>query len=162
HDDQEDHGDEPGTHAGLVPGLLSSHAQVPRLSGRGTSLEEVRVRRAVAASLATVLTAAGVAACGHDDSPSASRLTWQEAGLPAPDGQRAVVRDVTWCSGRWVVVGATADAAGNTRPAAWASTNARDWQTLRLRPGSDFYTAQEVLSSVACSDGRLALFGAKP
>jgi hypothetical protein len=32
---------------------------------------------------------------------------------------------------------------------------------VRLRPGRDFYTSREILGSVACSRGRLAVLGAK-
>ena len=77
-----------------------------------------------------------------------------------PAGERALVRAATWCAGRWVVVGATAAGNGRTRPAVWTSPDARTWHSLRLRPGSDFYTAREILTSVACSHGRLALLGA--
>jgi hypothetical protein len=88
-------------------------------------------------------------------------LSWQESGLPAPDGQRAMVRAATWCAGRWVVAGATADDGGHTRPAVWVSRDARSWQNLVLHPGGDFYAAQEILTSVACSRGRLAAIGSK-
>jgi hypothetical protein len=72
-----------------------------------------------------------------------------------------VVRAATWCAGRWVVVGATSDAQGRTRPAVWTSPDARTWRPARLRPGRDYYTSREILGSVACSRGRLALLGAK-
>jgi hypothetical protein len=88
-------------------------------------------------------------------------LTWADTGLPVPDGERAVVRAATWCAGRWVVVGATATADDRTRPAVWTSTDARHWQTTPLHPGHDFYTAREILGSVACSRGRLGVLGAK-
>lgn len=107
--------------------------------------------------------ASGVGACsqGHTTASPWPRLSWHGSGLPAPAGQRAVVRAATWCDGQWVVVGATADAGSRTRPAVWVSTDARTWRTLTLHPGSDFYTAREILTSVACSHGRLALLGAK-
>jgi hypothetical protein len=62
---------------------------------------------------------------------------------------------------RWVVVGATADAENRTRPAVWASNDGREWEAIPLHPGNDFYTAREILGSVACSRGRIALLGAK-
>lgn len=67
-----------------------------------------------------------------------------------------------WCAGRWVVVGATADARGNTRPAAWESTDARQWRPLRIHPGTDYYAVRAVLGSVGCARGRLAALGEKP
>ena len=100
-------------------------------------------------------------ACGgHQDLPWA-HLSWQSAVLPVPDGSRAVVRSATWCDGRWVVVGATADRAGDTRPSVWASADGRTWRNVRLDPADDYYAAREVLTSVACSRGRLAVLGAK-
>jgi hypothetical protein len=59
------------------------------------------------------------------------------------------------------VVGATSEANGRTRPAVWTSPDARTWRSERLRPGRDYYTSREILGSVACSHGRLALLGAK-
>jgi hypothetical protein len=105
-----------------------------------------------------------VSACsGVDRSPEPQplHLTWLGTGLPAPDGERAVVRAATWCAGQWIVAGATATADGDTRPAVWTSTDARHWQSTGLHPGRDFYTAREILDSVACSRGRLAVTGAK-
>jgi len=117
-----------------------------------------RASRAIAA-LAVLLLGA-VTACGHENRP-AQHLSWQSAALPVPDGSRALVRSATWCAGHWTVVGATADTAGNTRPAVWTSTDGRTWGTVRLHPGSDYYAAREILTSVACSQGRLAMVGAK-
>jgi hypothetical protein len=107
-----------------------------------------------------VLLLAAMTACGHQDRPT-EHLSWQGAALPVRDGSRAVVRSTTWCDGRWVVVGAMAAASGATRPAVWTSADGRTWRTLRLHPGSDYYAAREILSSVACSRGRLAMVGAK-
>jgi hypothetical protein len=70
-------------------------------------------------------------------------------------------RDATWCGGRWVVVGATSDATGDTRPAAWSSSDAGTWRPIALRPGRDYYAARALLGSVACSRDRLAVLGAK-
>ncbi len=113
--------------------------------------------------LAAAMASALVACAGSDRSPDpvSLHLRWQRTALPAPDGERALVRAATWCAGRWVVVGATADGDDRTRPAVWASGDGRQWQSLALHPGADFYTAREILTSVACSNGRLAALGAK-
>jgi hypothetical protein len=60
-----------------------------------------------------------------------------------------------------MVVGATADAAGLTRAAAWSSRDARSWQPLGLHPRGDYYAARAILTSAGCSRGRLAVLGAK-
>jgi len=110
----------------------------------------------VGALVATV----GLSACGHDDPPW-SDLAWHAARLPVPPGYRAMVRGATWCDHRWVVVGATADVRGRTRPAVWESTGGEHWQALVLHPGADYYAARAILTSVGCSHGRLAVLGAK-
>jgi len=115
----------------------------------------------VRALAGAVLLLGGVTACGHQDSPWAD-LSWRSATLPVPDGSRAVPRSATWCDDRWVVAGATADAAGTTRPAVWTSPDGETWDTVRLDPLSDFYAAHEILGSAACSHDRLALLGARP
>jgi hypothetical protein len=112
------------------------------------------------ALLGVASTAASLTACGHHE-PVWDHLTWHAVQLPVPAGDRAMVRGATWCDGRWVVVGATADTRGNTRPEVWSSGDGRHWRTLRLRPGGDFYAARAVLTSVGCADGRLAVLGAK-
>ena len=94
--------------------------------------------------------------------PPWEHLSWQAQRLPVPDGSRAMVRGATWCAGRWVVVGATADAGGNTRPAVWSSPDGRRWSGLGLHPGNDYYAAHAILTSVGCSHDRLAALGAKP
>src|SRR5215813_6981686 len=93
------------------------------------------------------LVAGGVGGCssGGSSATPGHALSWHASGLPAPAGQRAVVRAATWCDGQWVVVGATAESDSRTRPAAWVSPDAHDWQSLTLHPGSDFYTAREIL-----------------
>ncbi|GLY20520.1 hypothetical protein [Micromonospora sp. NBRC 101691] len=89
-------------------------------------------------------------------------LAWQPLTLPAPPGPpgRLLVRDVVACADRWYVVGAVADAVGDTRPAAWSSPDGVTWAALRMLPISH-YGRQHVLYSVACRDGRIALLGAK-
>jgi hypothetical protein len=108
-----------------------------------------------------LLLGAVLAACtGVDRSPAPQplHLAWRDDRLPVPEGERAMVRDATWCAGRWVVAGATATA-DRTRPAVWTSADGQHWQPVELHPGRDFYTAREILSSVACSRGRLAAIG---
>jgi hypothetical protein len=119
-----------------------------------------RFGRWLAALGAGALVAAAVAACGHEDPPW-THLSWQAVRLPVPAGDRAMVRGTTWCGDRWIVVGATADEPGHTRPAVWASTDGETWRTLRLDPGNDYYAARAILTSVGCSHGRLAVLGAK-
>ena len=112
----------------------------------------VRVLRAALAALL-------LAGCGGRGAPRPT-LTWTPAELPAPAGSRAMPRDATWCAGRWVVVGATADAAGLTRPAVWSSTDARTWRPMTLHPGRDYYAERAILGSVGCHGNRLAVLGA--
>ena len=117
--------------------------------------------RALAATLGAALVTAGLAGCGHPDRPEAP-LTWSAAAsLPVGAGDRALVRGATWCSGRWVVVGATADARGRTRPAVWVSADGTRWGTVPLDPGDDYYAARAILGSVGCAHGRLAALGSK-
>lgn len=89
-------------------------------------------------------------------------MAWHESSLPTPTGARALVRDASYCGGRWYVVGATASASGQTHPAVWTSPDATSWQTVSLDPGGDYYAAREILGSVACSRGRIVVLGAKP
>ena len=120
---------------------------------------------AAAAALAGALPVALLGACTSGDSvagpPPWTHLPWQARALPVADGSRAMVRGATWCGGRWTVVGATADARGNTRPAVWSSPDGRRWRSVRLDPGGDYYAARAILTSVGCSHGRLAALGAK-
>jgi hypothetical protein len=58
-----------------------------------------------------------------------------------------------------VVAGATEDTTGRTRPAVWESPDARRWEALTLHPGTDYYAEREILTTVACSHGRLAALG---
>ncbi len=90
------------------------------------------------------------------------RPDWQPVTLPVPPGApgRLMVRDAVACAGRWFVVGAVAQAAGGTRPAAWSSPDAAAWTPLRLAARSA-YGAANVLTAVGCRDGRMAAVGAK-
>ncbi|WP_144420377.1 hypothetical protein [Micromonospora haikouensis] len=113
--------------------------------------------------------------------PSSLRPDWRALTLPTPLGApgRLLLRDAAACGGRWFVVGAVADAAGVTRPAAWSSPAPASspaappsaastapggagfaWSPLRLTPRTA-YGAENVLTAVGCRDGRLAAVGAK-
>lgn len=94
--------------------------------------------------------------------PAPVVVAWRESVVPVPPGGagRVVVRDAVACPGAWFVVGAVRDAAGGTRPAAWSSGDGARWSPVRVAAVS-FYGRQNVLSSVACRDGRMAALGAK-
>ena len=90
------------------------------------------------------------------------RPGWSAVALPPPAGPpgRLVLRDVAACAGRWFAVGAVRAADGATRPAAWASTDARTWTALAVT-GTSHYGRQNILYAAACRDGRLAAIGSK-
>ncbi|WP_262282522.1 hypothetical protein [Micromonospora sp. MA102] len=94
--------------------------------------------------------------------PAPVGLDWRPVVLPQPAGGpgRLLLRDAAGCAGRWFVVGAVADPAGNTRPAAWTSDDGLSWRALPVAPAS-FYGRQDVLYAAACRDGRLAALGAR-
>ncbi|WP_416903242.1 hypothetical protein [Micromonospora echinospora] len=122
-------------------------------------------RRAVALLALVAVLLSGCARSPDTDADADVRpltLAWQPLTLPAPPGPpgRLLVRDVVACADRWYVVGAVADAVGDTRPAAWSSPDGVTWTALRMLPISH-YGRQHVLYSVACRDGRIALLGAK-
>ncbi|WP_326556881.1 hypothetical protein [Micromonospora sp. NBC_01796] len=96
----------------------------------------------------------------HVDGPV--RPGWHALRLPMPAGAagRLVLRDTATCAGRWYIAGAVADAAGETRPAVWTSTDALTWSSVELT-AKTYYGRQNVLSVVACRDGRVAAIGAK-
>ncbi|MCX4388437.1 hypothetical protein OG777_16050 [Micromonospora peucetia] len=117
--------------------------------------------------LGAVLGVLAVLAAGCDRVPAepadeSLRLRWQSLTLPAPPGVpgRPLLRAAVACAGRWYVVGGLADAAGETRPAAWGSGDGVSWAALPVSPSS-FYGRQHVLYAAACRDGRLAALGAK-
>ncbi|WP_319461533.1 hypothetical protein [Micromonospora sp. RTP1Z1] len=123
----------------------------------------MRARRPLAVLGLTAVLLAGCRSTGHaDPPPEPARPAWQPVTLPAPPGApgRLLLRDATACAGRWFVVGAVADAAGGTRPAAWTSADAVAWTALRAVPRSP-YGEENVLSAAGCRDGRLAAVGGK-
>jgi hypothetical protein len=122
------------------------------------------VGRALLAA-STALAALGLAACGGGGghrAPATTPLRWSSATVPVPQGRQAIVQSAVWCGGRWYVAGATAGPRGDTRPAVWTSGDARTWRRVRLRPGDDYYAIRAVMTSIACSRGRVAALGAKP
>nr|MDT0659534.1 hypothetical protein [Micromonospora sp. DSM 115978] len=94
--------------------------------------------------------------------PEPLRPAWQRLTLPAPAGEsgRLMPRDIAACAGRWYLVGGVEDQAGQTRPAAWTSTDGQDWSALPFVADS-YYGRQNVLYSAGCRNGRLAALGAK-
>jgi hypothetical protein len=103
--------------------------------------------------------------CTEDQQPTVVKpieVAWKEVTPPLPPGRsgRVAVRDATFCAGEWYVVGGTFDAAGESKPAAWRSRDASTWTDVAFQPGS-FWAEQNILSSVACRDGRVAMVGAK-
>ncbi|HLL69613.1 MAG TPA: hypothetical protein VK453_28435 [Micromonosporaceae bacterium] len=122
-------------------------------------------RRRFAAVLCCGLLLAGACrSAGPDRPPDETEVTpsWQELALAAPAGPpgRLVLRDAVACGGRWYAVGGVATDAGETRPAAWTSTDGRQWTALTFSAHS-YYGPQNVLYSAACRDGRLATVGAR-
>ena len=121
-------------------------------------------RRLVAALVGAIVVCAALAGCDREErAPLAVlRPTWQEVSLPMPPGPggRLAVRDATACAGRWFLVGAVVGDDGDSRPAAWASDDARRWRAMALDP-SAYYARRAILSSVACRDGRIAAVGAR-
>ena len=113
---------------------------------------------AVVAGLAVVL--AGCAGPSTPTDPGPLRPAWQSMALPAPPGPsgRTMVRDVVACAGRWYAVGGVADPAGETRPAAWTSSDGLAWSPVPTAPKS-FYGRRHVLYAAACRDGRVAALG---
>ena len=102
------------------------------------------------AILALVLVAAGCT------SP-APTLHWRKTDVPG------VLKDAIDCAGRWYVVGTVPGTGDATRPAGWASTDGHTWQGLTFAPlPGSYYGPQNVISSVGCSNGTVAMVGAKP
>lgn len=126
----------------------------------GMSAQRVRVGSAAAA--ATVVLLAGCWSAPRAAPAAPLRPGWQAVTLPVPSGApgRLLLRDVAQCGGRWFAVGAVADAAGATRPAAWSSPDTATWTPLRLTARSA-YGAENVLTAAACRNGLLAAVGAK-
>ena len=99
--------------------------------------------------LIAVLAALSVTACSNPPRPP----QWQRLDLPT-----AELRDVADCGDRWIAAGTRLGA-----PAAWTSTDGTAWQSLAFVPLPDsFYGPRQVITSVACAGGRVAMVGAVP
>lgn len=106
------------------------------------------MKRSVSFTLVVLLTAA----CSNQPQD----LTWSRVTIPA-DGA-VLLSDVADCDGRWWAVGGIRAADGTTRPAAWIDGAP---VTFAPRPTS-YYGPHQVIKSVACADGRVAMVGATP
>lgn len=110
-------------------------------------------RYCAALLLGAVLT---TGACGKP-APSA----WTRLELPAEGTLQ--LHDLADCDGHWYAAGAVLDAAGTTRPAAWTSTGGTTWTAVPFHPlPTSYYGPHQVILSVACSAGRVAMIGAVP
>ncbi|MFG3704400.1 hypothetical protein ACGF7U_06650 [Micromonospora sp. NPDC047670] len=122
----------------------------------------MRIRRLVAVLGVLAVVSAGCDRAPAEPADEPLRPQWQALSLPAPPGAagRPLLRDAVACDGRWYVVGGLADAAGETRPAAWSSADGASWSALPVA-ASSFYGRQHVLYAAACRGDRLAALGAK-
>jgi hypothetical protein len=97
--------------------------------------------------------------------PTPVSITWTEAALPMPAGPpgRLTVLDAADCDGIWYVTGGVLGAGDATRPAAWTSTDGRTWRSVAFAPlPGSYYGPQDLISSVGCAAGRVAMIGARP
>ncbi|WP_109506337.1 hypothetical protein [Nocardioides speluncae] len=118
------------------------------------------MRRAIGAVLLLLMAAACTDA--EEDPPAAPSLEWTETSLSMPGGQagRVAVRDAARCGEQWYVVGAVFAGPGESRPAAWRSADGQAWTALVMRPRS-YWARRNVIYSVACRSGEVAMIGAK-
>ncbi len=120
-----------------------------------------RLARAVAATTVVALLLLGCAA--RRPAPVVPvTLAWRAIALPAPAGPAGtpLLRDLVTCAGRWFLVGGLRGADGDTRPAAWISSDGAGWSALPIE-ASSVYGRRNVLYAAGCRDGRLAAVGAK-
>jgi hypothetical protein len=107
-----------------------------------------------------------LAACSSPPpAPPPRSITWTEAALPMPAGPpgRLTVLDAAECDGLWYVTGGVLGAGDTTRPAAWTSTDGRAWRSVTFAPlPGSYYGPQDLISSVGCASGRVAMIGARP
>ncbi|MFE2615341.1 hypothetical protein ACFXA2_17165 [Micromonospora chalcea] len=126
-------------------------------------MPSARVRPALVAVTAAVLLLAACHATPRPlPVPAPVRPQWRavELSLPAGAVGRPVPRDAARCAGRWYVVGGLIDPAGETRPAAWSSSDGVTWLPIPVR-AQTFYGRQHVLYAVACRGDGMAALGAK-
>jgi hypothetical protein len=119
------------------------------------------LRSSVVAIVSALLLALATA-CDDRPATPAPELAWTEVQLPLPDGGRGriAVRDAVHCAGTWYVVGAVFSPLGQSRPAAWRSRDATTWTPLAVHPSS-YWGRRNVLESVACHDGEVAMVGSR-
>jgi hypothetical protein len=106
-----------------------------------------------------------LAACSSPTPSPPPSITWTEAALPMPAGPpgRLTVLDAADCDGTWYVTGGVLGAGDTTRPAAWTSTDGRAWRSVAFAPlPGSYYGPQDLISSVGCASGRVAMIGARP
>ena len=119
-------------------------------------------RTLLACGLSLVLPAA--CAAPATPYPTPAPVAWAEAALPIPPGTpgRLAVLDAADCDGLWYVVGGVLGAGDATRPAAWTSADGRTWRSVTFTPlPGSFYGPADLIYSVACSDGRVTMIGAR-
>jgi hypothetical protein len=127
------------------------------------------MRHARGPSWSTGLVAAALAltACESEPSePEPLAVDWVEHPLPVPGGApgRTVVRDAVECGEGWWVVGAVfldrPTETRDTRPAIWFSPDRAQWESVAV-DARTYWGRRAILSSVACSRGRIAVVGAR-
>ncbi|MGH3658437.1 MAG: hypothetical protein ACRDUA_17420 [Micromonosporaceae bacterium] len=120
------------------------------------------MRRALLCLLAVAAISAGCTSTPPTKPEPALRVAWREATLPVPPGPegRLAVRDAVKCASHWYVVGGVFTGPGESRPAAWRSTDGRTWTHLRFAPRW-YWAHRNVIASAACHDGRIVMEGAK-
>ncbi|GAB2611811.1 hypothetical protein Aab01nite_67290 [Paractinoplanes abujensis] len=105
-----------------------------------------------------------IAACSKPE----QEPTWSKIDLPA-DG-KVVLRDVADCGDTWWAVGGVLSPAGSdgqaaaaARPAAWTGGPGGTWTAVRFAPlSTSYYGPKQIIRSVACADGKVAMVGAVP
>jgi hypothetical protein len=119
------------------------------------------VLRIVTAVL-TVLVLSGCTTRTEPAPEGPQRVAWRQVTLPMPPGPdgRIAVRDAVRCQDEWYVVGGVFGDDGESRPAGWRSRDGRTWTPLRFKPRW-YWAHRNVISSVACRDGRVAMVGGK-
>jgi hypothetical protein len=90
--------------------------------------------------------------------------SWKRLDLPVSG--RIELHDLADCGSRWYAVGAVDDIAttpATTHPAAWTSADGTKWAAMTFRPlPSSYYGPNQVIMSVACAGGKVAMVGAVP
>src|SRR5262245_49848445 len=115
-----------------------------------------------ATALACVLLTVVAACTSPSPKEEPVRPAWREVQLPQPPDApgRIMLRDAVVCGGNWYITGAVMLADGDTRPAAWTSTDGEHWRNVTFAPRS-YYGSRSVVYTAGCRDGKLAAAGAK-